>query len=284
MKKCLLFSLLLSATAATAGLLTDKIAERHTILGTDRFYGFERTTFDFRGHTAWVVEPSLPALAARPWTWTMQWADAFVPRTPALHLLRQGWHHVTIDTFRHKMDGTGLAVSKAFQDYLIAELGFSPKACLIGLSWGGFFSTRYAAAHPASVAAIYYDCPLMNFSKFLDQPPEEMVKSIGPWAKTVPADWSADPRMPVNMARAIAEAGIPVFLVYGVADRVVPPETNCELFAPRFRQAGGRLVVNARKAYAHHPHGLEIDDTAIADFFRKAALPADKSADKSADR
>lgn len=263
--------LTLCAATASAGRLTDRIAEKNPIVAADTFYGFPRTRFTFRGCTAWVVEPSLPAREKKPWTWTMQWADAFVPRTPALHLLRQGWHHVTIDTFKYRMNDEGVAVSKAFQDYLTSELGFAPKACLIGLSWGGFFSTRYAAAHPSAVAAIFYDCPLMNFAKFMDLPPDAVKQKIGPWANGAPLDWSADPRLPVNLAEPLAKAGIPVHLVYGAADRVVPPETNCELFIPRFKAAGGEITVIRRDLYGHHPHGVEVDDLSIAEFFRRAA-------------
>ena len=261
-----------AAFAASAGTLTGKISEKCKAVSTDKFHGFERTRFEFMGCTAWVVEPSVPAAGSMPWTWTMQWATAFVPRTPVLHLLRQGWHHVTIDTFKYRMDDRGLAISRAFHDYLVKELGFAPKACLVGLSWGGFFSTRYAAADPGRVAAIYYDCPLMNFEKFMKNTPERVKKSIGPWAASAPADWTCDPRMPVNMAETVAKAGIPVYLVYGGADDVVPPETNCELFIPRFKAAGGKIKVDRRGAYGHHPHGLEIDDRSIADFFRGAAV------------
>ena len=104
------------------------------------------------------------------------------------------------------------------------------------------------------------------------RPPEQVKKSIGPWAASAPADWACDPRMPVNMAETVAKAGIPVYLVYGGADDVVPPETNCELFIPRFKAAGGKIKVDRRGAYGHHPHGLEIDDRSIADFFRGAAV------------
>ena len=34
----------------------------------------------------------------------MQWATAFVPRTNVPQMLNDGFHHVTIDTFRHRMD------------------------------------------------------------------------------------------------------------------------------------------------------------------------------------
>lgn len=273
MKKMFVMAAALAALAVSAGNLTDKISEKCTILGTDTFHGFNRTKFTFGGCTAWVVEPSIPALKAMPWTWTMQWATAYVPRTPVLQLLRQGWHHVTIDTFKYKMNDEGLAVSKAFQEYLTGELGFAPKSCLIGMSWGGFFSTRYAAANPDKVAAIYYDCPLMNFDNMLSKPAEEVKDTIFPWVASS-GKWADDPRMPINMAETLAKAGIPVYLVYGGADRTVPPEVNCEVFVPRFKAAGGKIKVDRRYAYGHHPHGLEIDDPAIADFFRSAACPA----------
>ena len=59
-------------------------------------------------------------------------------------------------------------------------------------------------------------------------------------------------------------------MVYGGVDRVVPPEQNCMMFAPRLRDAGVEVKEIARNAYAHHPHGLELDDTTLAEFFKKA--------------
>jgi pimeloyl-ACP methyl ester carboxylesterase len=270
MGKTLVFTVALASLTSLAGGLTDKISRTCHVTATNTFHGFARTCFTFRGYKAWVVEPSNPAPGARPWTWTMQWADAFVPRTPVLHLLRQGWHHVTIDTYRHRMDEQGLAVSRAFQEFLVKELGFSPKACLIGMSWGGFFSTRYAAANPTAVAAIYYDCPLLNFDGFVNKPLSRFKATVGPWKHSIPKDWSSDPRMPVNMAEAVAKAGIPVLLLYGGKDRVVPPAKNCDIFVPRFKAAGGVITVVNRPTYDHHPHGVDAADTSIADFFLKA--------------
>ena len=269
-------SLIIAAVAASlalgleAGALTEKIAKDCKVIGTDTFAGGERTRFRFEGYEAWVVEPpaSVAVADGHPWTWTMQWATAFVPRTPVSKLLAKGWRHVTILTFEHRMDETGLAVSRRFQDYLVGTLGFAPKACLIGMSWGGFFSTRYAKYNPGCVAAIYYDCPLMNFEKG----GYSNGKGEGPWTARVPADgWTKSPEMPINMAGAIIEQDIPVLLLYGGADRVVPPEQNCEIFAARYRQLGGmKLTVVRRGAYGHHPHGVEESDTSIADFFVRA--------------
>ena len=262
------------------GTLTAKIAEKHEIVQTDLFHGFLRTTFDFMGCRAWIVEPSREPAEGHPWTWTMQWAYAFVPRTPVLHLLRQGWRHVTIDTFKYKMNDEGREISKAFQEYLVGELGFAPRACLVGMSWGGFFSVRYTAFNPDRVAAIYLDCPLLNFDSFMSQPREKMLTSIGPWAEGAPEQWSDDPRMPVNMADGVAKSGAPVYVVYGGVDRVVPPAQNCKMFVPRLREAGVEVKEIARAAYAHHPHGLELDDTTLADFFKKAFEDSTKKATK----
>jgi len=265
---CAVSAALVLALPSEAASLAERISADHKILKQDRFYGFERTTFEFKGCEAWIVEPMVPAAKGRPWTWMMQWATAFVPRTPALHLLREGWHHVTIDLFKYRMNDEGVEIAAAFQEYLVGKLGFNARACLIGMSWGGFFSGRYTAAHPSSVAAIYFDCPLLSFRKFHDSDPADSKKTLGEWwASSAPADWSKDPRMPVNMAEKLA--GVPVFLLYGGVDRVVPPEENCEAFVPRFKAAGGKIEIHKRDAFAHHPHGLEVDNPAIARFFQR---------------
>ena len=244
--------------------LAEKIARTCPVAKTDLWHGGRRTVFKFRGHEAWVVEPppGVSPAEGRPWTWTMQWASAFVPRTGVPQLLRAGWHHVTLMQFDERMTEEGVALSKAFQEFLVKELGFAPKANLIGLSWGGFFSVRYAAANPDGVERVYLDAPLLSFEEFKHDP--------GPWKETAPSGgWRDDPRMPVNKAAALAKAGIPVLLLYGKADTVVPPALNCERFAEAYKAAGGQNIrIYVRGAFGHHPHGGETDDTTIADFFR----------------
>jgi len=77
------------AQALQAGSLTATISRDCKIRGTDKFAGGERTRFTFEGCEAWVVEPPAGVKRAEgcPWTWTMQWATAFVPRTPVSKLL-----------------------------------------------------------------------------------------------------------------------------------------------------------------------------------------------------
>lgn len=240
----------------------ERIARTCKVTREDEFHGFERVVFDFKGHEAWVVFPKGVPAKGRPWTWTMQWPTAFVPRTGVLKLLDEGFHHVTIGSLR-EMDAEGLAVAAEFQKFLVDELGFAPKASLVGMSWGGFYSIRYAAAHPENVRRIYLDAPLLTFS------PGKVV-GTGSWKERAPADgdWLKDPEMPINKTELVAKAGIPVLLLYGGQDQTVPPETNAELFEKRFREAGGDIKVVKRNLFGHHPHGDEESSVRIVDFLR----------------
>lgn len=252
--------------------LKAKIERDFTVQRVDKFHGFDRIVFDFKGYEAWVVCPSGETRPGCPWTWTMQWATAYVPRTNVPQMLADGYHHVTIDTFRHRMDETGLAVSADYQKFLVEKLGFAPKAFLIGMSWGGFFSVRYSVTYPQNVAKAYLDCPLLTFHGFSPKnTPTETAKRIGPWAEKAPADgcWADDPRMPVNMAERLVATKIPVLLIYNGYDLTLDPDLNSRVFVSRFRRAGGNLEVIYRSLYGHHPHGVETDETTIKDFFEK---------------
>ena len=263
MRGTLVAIIVLTGLVSFGGNMTARIGLEHHVKSTDVWFGGERTVFDFNGYDAWVVEPptGTPAAEGRPWTWTIQWREAFVVRTGVPRLLTQGWHHVAIDTYKHRMDEQGLAVSKAFQDFLVRKLGLAPKCHLIGMSWGGFFSVRYAAHYPENVAKIFLDCPLLNLGG------RSSNVGIGSWEESRPENWTDDPRMPVNMAKPLANAGIPILLSYGDADTVLDPKLNAELFIPRFKAAGGDLTVIRRPLHGHHPHGLELDDARIVDFF-----------------
>ena len=248
----------------------ETIAQNYTITAEDDWYGFHRIKFEFEGHTAWVVEPNKPGKAlkgARPWTWNMQWAEAFVDRTGALDLLAQGWHHVTLEAYDTKADADALKMFADFQKFLVEKLGFEPQANLIGMSWGGFFSIRYSNAYPQNVRRIYLDAPLLCFQEWNGSDPGR----VGPWASDQPADgkWENDPRMPVNMAESIAKAGIPILLLYGGQDQTVNPKLNCERFIESFKAAGGKASVECRGGFGHHPHGVDPDKTStITDFFK----------------
>lgn len=225
---------------------------------TDIWNGFKRHIFDFQGREAWIVEPETAA-PGTPWTWCMEWPNAFVPRTGVPDLLKKGFHHVHIKALGHGNDEDQKAFA-AFHDHLVKQYGFSKKCGLIGLSFGGLYSCRFAAFHPEKTACIYLDAPLCSFHKFFHA---DLV--VEDYQLKYAADYFDLPGLPINLAHKLKDC--PILLIYGKADTTVLPEYNCEMLTARLeRQNGsGKVEIIARNAWAHHPHGL--DDTApIVDF------------------
>ena len=251
--------------AVCVSWMTGAFGDEPTVVSQDELWNGRRTVYRFRGREAWVIEPKVQA-EGRPWTWTVQWWNAFVPRTAVPDMIAAGAHHVVLDMFDTRVrTDADLATMAAWQAFVVKKYGLCPKARLIGMSWGGFFSTRYAAKYPENVGWIYYDCPLLNFDKFASDNPGR----IGSWANDLPKDgkWSDDPRMPVNLAGAIAKAGIKTMIAYGGQDQTVTPSLNSEIFISRLKAAGAEPIVKYRYAYGHHPHGMEIGERVIPDFF-----------------
>ena len=234
--------------------LRAKVAAKYRIVRQDMWQGCRRTHFDFNGRKAWIAEPSVAPRKDSAWIWNMLWPECDAGRTCVADLLKAGFHYAYIELFDTRMDKVGVEAAAAFQVFLVKELGFAPKANLVGLSWGGFMAAQYAAAKPANVARIYFDNALLTFDGYT--PPAKV--GLGQWETTAPAGgWRDDPRMPVNRAGEIAKAGIKVLLVYGTSDIAVKPTSNSKAFLSKFKAAGGAATVLEHSEYGHHPHGVE---------------------------
>ena len=240
---------------------------------TDTWYGFTRHHFTFEGCKAWIVEPPQPAADHR-WSWCTQWATAFVPRVGTVALLEHGFYHVHIDVFKYRASPEGVAIMRRFQDKLVG-MGLSPKANLIGMSWGGFLALRYAEENPAQVCAIYLDAPVCDAADPDPSPVsgpqasrrnQQIARCFGLSVEQL----KSSPLNPVNNLKPIADAKIPVFAAIGQDDLVVNHATNFDVVEKNLRAAGGVLwKVVRRGAWGHHPHGFD-DVSALLDFHCKA--------------
>ena len=276
-----LFGVVLAAFALEAGPDGDRIAAKCKVIDRNTMQGFPRTVFEFEGCEAWVVEPAEPAAGA-PWVWCMEWPTAFQDRTGVKALLEAGYRWVTFNPAsggRTKVTAGNqndemVARRNRFQKFLVAELGLEPKCGLIGMSWGGFYSVRYASTYPECVKAMFLDAPLLDFST-LAKFRENGWKQLQAYYPQITSDYvgAGDPLQPVAAARAerIAKAGIPVWIIYGAADTVVPAESNCLRFAAAYEKAGGHLRLWRDNLRGHHPHGMEPGEgRAFVNFFNAA--------------
>lgn len=228
---------------------------------TDQWHGFTRHTFTVDGCEAWVVEPH-EALPGRPWSWCMEFPDAFTERCAAPALLAKGFHHVHIRVGNTFGCPEALRHFDAFYDTLVAR-GLARQAVLIGISRGGLYAYRWAAAHPERVAVIYGDAPVCDFKSW------PAGKGSGPGSA---ADWQALLRYygfhdeaealayrgnPVDVLPELARAGVALIHVVGDADEVVPPAENTDIVEKRYRTLGGTIDVIHKPGVGHHPHGLD---------------------------
>lgn len=294
-------SLALGCAAAWAGPDADRIKQDGATFKEDKMLGFDRIVFDFEGCEAWVVEPKTPAADGR-WVWCMEWPTAFQDRMGVKDLLNAGYRWIAfnpayigiLDEAKRKMPSGNqsdemVAKRGRFQAYLVKKLGLTPKCGLIGMSWGGYYSVRYASIRPQDVAAVFLEAPLLDFTTLSGycRTDKKTGKQGGEFEKLLTyydfatADYVGkdDPFQSVNRAAPIAKAGIPVFCLYGGNDSVVPAEKNILRFADAFEKNGGTLRLWRENKRGHHPHGPDLgEQQVLVNFFNQAFDPAKKGA------
>jgi len=80
---------------------------------------------------------------------------------------------------------------------------------------------------------------------------------------------------PVDNLAPLAKAKIPLLLVYGDKDTVVPHAENSELIYNRYKALGGAVERVVKAGQDHHPHGLK-DVTPVVQFFNDSLTAAGK--------
>lgn len=223
---------------------------------TDEWYGFKRYHFEFENCQAWIAEPKYPAGDGR-WSWCTVWPEAYVRRVGIVDLLEHGFYHVHIDAFAFRASPEGVAVMGRFHDFLVS-MGLSEKTNLIGMSWGGFFSLRYAETFPQRIAAMYLDAPVCNAADPVCADGER-IKSILENCKMSFEEMTESKLNPLNNVEVLVNARIPMMAAIGETDQSVNNDTNFNILEKRIIELGGSIKTIRRNYWGHHPHGF--DDT-----------------------
>mgnify|MGYP000004329114 CR=1 FL=1 len=256
------------ASVASPGVTTVS-AEDSAGVVTDVWRGFKRHTFVVDGCTAWVVEPRVAA-PGKPWTWCMEFPDAFTDRTGVPQLLERGFHHVYIKVGNTFGSPAALRHFDVFYRTLM-ERGLAKKAVLIGISRGGLYAYNWAALNPEKVAAIYGDAPVGDFKSWPGGKgsgkgsPKDWTALLSHYGFLTDSEALAYARNPVDVLATLARAKIPLLHVVGDADEVVPVAENTAVIERRYRELGGHMVVLHKPGVGHHPHGLD-DSTPVVNF------------------
>jgi pimeloyl-ACP methyl ester carboxylesterase len=247
----------------------------------DRWHGFTRRNFVCDGCEAWIVEPK-DALPGKPWSWCLEFPDAFTDRCAAPALLARGFHHAHIVVGNTYGSPGAMKHFEAFHAELVKR-GLAPTAALIGISRGCLYAHRFAAEHPDKVSVIYGDAGVCDIKSWPGG------KGVG---KGSPGDWASLQKLygfadesvamawtggPLDTLARLAKAKIPLIYVVGDADTVVPASENALVVAERYRALGGVVKVIHKPGVDHHPHGLD-DPAPVVEFILQAMRPSTKPA------
>ena len=163
---------------------------------------------------------------------------------------------------------------RKFQEYLEEEFHLCRTAVLFGFSRGGLYAVNYAAAYPEKVRKLYLDAPVLDVFSW----PGGFGRGEGS-----PGDWEICRKIygieeedkgssdnPVEKIPVLIENRIPVILVAGDADEVVPFNENGKILYADYMYGQAEIKLILKKGAGHHPHSLE-DPREIADWLENDA-------------
>lgn len=234
---------------------------------------YDRSRVIAAGREGFVIHPR-EAAPGKPWVWRTEFFGAFDYADRAL--LERGWHLAYYKVSDMYGCPEAIADMRSFQRILEDAWGLSPMAVLFGFSRGGLYAVNYAAEYPEKVIALYLDAPVLDIRSW----PAGRGKGIGAakeweeckqWYRLDEESAETFANNPLDRVGTLLQNHIPVMLVAGDADEVVPFEENGAIFRQKYEQAGGTIQTILKPGCGHHPHSLE-DPTPIVDFLLRNAL------------
>ncbi len=208
---------------------------------------------------AFVMWPP-KALRSTPQPWVF-----YAPTLPGYPDEAERWMHERF--LMHGIAVAGVDVGEAYgsprshqafdalYDMLVGQKGFASKPCLLGRSRGGLWTSSWALAHPERVAGIAGIYPVYDLRSYPD-----LAKAAPAYGLTAEELESRLAEFnPVHRLGELAQARIPVCLVHGDVDHVVPLEQNSHEFLRHYREAGVesllRLIVLKGQGHNYY-HGF----------------------------
>ena len=201
--------------------------------------------FTVDGHTAFLFTPAevnaLPPGAPRPW---ILYGPTLAPYPDEA----EKWMHerfteagvavAGIDTGESYGSPAAVQATEKLHAEMVKR-GYAAKPALLGRSRGGLWASAWAIAHPDLTAGLGGIYPVYDWRTY---PGAE--SAAGAYGLT-PADLLAkvDELCPVEKIDVAARAGIPVCIIHGDIDAVVPIEPNSARLKARYEALGkGDLV------------------------------------------
>ena len=226
--------------------------------------------FMFNDREVTVIKPENEATGGN-WVWRAEFLGAFDYADKAL--LEKGWYIVYYKV--SDMYGCPYAIElmKKFHNFIVEKYKLNPKAAIFGFSRGGLYSVNYSLKHPQDIGVIYLDAPVLDIKSWPgglmtgtggEKEWEECKECYELTEETV-SDFK---RSPVDRLDELLETRIPLILVAGDSDTVVPYKENGKILEEKYKNSSVPFEVYIKPGCEHHPHSLE-NPAPIVSFIEK---------------
>ncbi len=149
---------------------------------------------------------------------------------------------------------------------LTEKRGFKKRVCLLGRSRGGVWANSWATRNIDKVAGFAGIYPVFDLRSYPG------IERAAPAYNLKPSELEAtlDKHNPIARVHLLAKAKVPVFLIHGDVDRVVPLERNSGVVVERYQAEGAsdavKLIVAKGQGHNYWPgffHSQPLVDFAI---------------------
>jgi hypothetical protein len=206
--------------------------------------------FEVNGHTAFLYAAPKPA-KGKPWVWyapTLKGVSLVQRRMYFEGFLRSGISVAGFDLGEVRGSPASTAQFTLFYDEMVKR-GWSPKPILLGQSRGGLMMLAWAVRHPDKTQAFVGIYPVCNLENW---PMKNKPVTLADYQLTE-AELRARFKEfnPLDNLKGLLEHKVPIFVVHGDADVVVPYKENTQILKDRYEAGGGTITVKLIPGEGH---------------------------------
>jgi len=221
--------------------------------------------FEYNGYRATVV---VPEGANGEWVWKAEFFHAFDSAERAL--FEEGYTRVYYSVSNRYGSYEAVRLMHKFYQYVTREFKLRDKCHLFGFSRGGLYAFNFCLFYPEYVASLYLDAPVLDMKSWPPKGSEEQEQLFAEYtlnAETLPLFREN----PLDNLDEFFSLGIPLMVVAGDADELVPLDENAGILLDYCKANGIAVESLIKPGCGHHPHSLE-DVTPIVSFVKRHSV------------
>lgn len=224
------------------------------------------------GHDAFLIAPKAVSGASdRPWVW-------YMPTLPGLPgeeeaslfkaLSDAGVAVAGIDVGETYGSPAGHEAFDAFYREMTEVRGYARRPVLFARSRGGLMALSWGEQNPENVAAIAGIYPVANLASYpgVDQAADAFSTTPAALAEHLPR------YNPIDNIANLAKARVPIYIIHGDSDEVVPLRDNSAILEHRYSDLGGPITLRVVPHQGHSLSDLFFEDAHLARFVIEQAI------------